>query len=295
MPLPRRRPRRRPERIPHRAARQALTPTHPRAAELFLGQVLRAVAAQLERAIFDVVEPRIADFAAPEPAARTDAAADGGAGGDPTGVIAAIQRVVDDVLARTKPRVEDGGKKAGKRAWDHSKNEFHRLGIKLLEAEPSLGPKIDEWRDENADRIVSLSDQKVDRVRELLENKAGMRVEALRDAIRESVGATKRQAALIARDQVLKINGQITEARHTAAGIDEYIWTCSGDERVRGRPDGLYPDAKPSHWALDGKRFKWSEPPISGPRGERGHPGTMFQCRCTAYPILPELEAEGLG
>ena len=414
--------------IPQRASRQSLSPSHPRAAELFLGQALRGVARQLERAILDVVEPHIAAFSDPEPEARTDAAADGSVppGKDPEGVIAAIQKVVDDVLARTKPKVVSAGQTAGDRIEEHSKREFERLGLSqgkvrfvphpkearhettvmvdvkaldgawvkdggyyippgggggeiggrrhhfaaflqkgepiqaskvtvdpetgiaaftdgrhrfsvlrdmgvervaitipkddlrklpkewnatkvgdraptppvavdLLQDEPELEPKIRKWRDENANRIVSLSEQKVDQVRELLENKAGMRVESLRDAIKESVGTTKRQAELIARDQVLKINSQITESRHKSVGIAEYIWTCSGDERVRGRPDGLYPDSKPSHWALDGKRFKWSEPPVSGPRGERGHPGTMFQCRCTAYPVLPELEALGLG
>lgn len=244
--------------------------------------------------MLEVVEPQIASFAAPEPDSdetRTDAAADGDIGG----ILTSLKLVVDNVLSQSKPQADEAGQKAGRRVWDHSKREFDRLGINLLEDEPQLGPKIAEWRDENVARITSLADSKVQRLKTLLENRAGMRVETLRDAIREAVGGTKRQASLIARDQVLKINSQITEARHVAAGIEEYVWTCSGDERVRGRPGGLYPDAKPSHWDLDGKRFKWSSPPIAGPHGMRGHPGELFQCRCTAYPVLPELEAEGLG
>ena len=265
----------------------------PRAIELYFSQVLRRVGRAIESAILDVVEPRIAEFAAPESdeiKTKLDAPAADGEPGAVRSILSAVRAEVGRVIENAKKDVHKASETAGKRAVTHSRKEFERLKIKLRKTEPDFGPKIAEWRKENVTLIVSMSEKKVARIGKLLDNLAGMRVETLRNAITESVGAVRRQAELIARDQVLKINAQITEDRQVAAGIEEYIWTCSGDERVRGRPDGLYPNAEPSHWDLDGQRFKWSEPPVSGPNGMCGNPGEMFQCRCTAYPILPELE-----
>jgi SPP1 gp7 family putative phage head morphogenesis protein len=85
---------------------------------------------------------------------------------------------------------------------------------------------------------------------------------------------TKNRTKLIARDQVSKLNGQLSQVRQTSIGVEEYIWRTSRDERVR-----------PSHRRNEGKRFKWNEPPPTG------HPGTAVQCRCTAEPVLePILE-----
>ncbi|HVJ94077.1 MAG TPA: minor capsid protein [Labilithrix sp.] len=260
---------------------------------------MRRIARRIEEAILETVEPHVERFAKPEPEPepKSDARVDAPPpyDEDPRGVIESVRDMVQGILDDYLGETDKASAVAGERAVKHSQREFERLGIKLLKEEPSFKRRIKAWRKENVDRIVSLSKAKVDRVEVLLKNKAGMRVETLRKSIQESVGATKSQASLIARDQVLKLNGQITEARQVAAGITEYIWCTSNDSRVRGRPDGLYPDAHPSHWALEGKRFRWDKPPISGPRGERGHPGSMFQCRCVAYGILPELEAEGLG
>jgi SPP1 gp7 family putative phage head morphogenesis protein len=275
----------------------ALTPQPPRAVQLYLGVELRRTARRIEQAILETVEPHVERFAAPDPEPKSDAHVDAPPpyDDDPRGVISSVNDMVQSILDDYLGEADKASEKAAERIVTHSKREFGRLGIKLLKEEPSFKRRIKEWRKENVDRIVSLSKAKVDRVEVLLKNKAGMRVEALRKSIQESVGATKNQASLIARDQVLKLNGQITQARQEAAGITEFVWCTSNDERVRGRPDGLYPDAKPSHWALEGKRFRWDDLPKIGPNGERGRPGEFWGCRCVPYPILPELEEKGLG
>lgn len=70
----------------------------------------------------------------------------------------------------------------------------------------------------------------------------------------------KNRAKLIARDQLSKLSGQLTETRAKSAGSDEYIWETVGDSRVR-----------PKHQELDGKVRKWSQSPT---------PGQEIQCRC---------------
>lgn len=96
----------------------------------------------------------------------------------------------------------------------------------------------------------------------------------------EAFGMQRRRAALIARDQAAKFNGNLNRIRQTQAGITEYVWATALDERVRGNPGGKYPSARPSHWAREGKRYRWDAPP------EGGHPGEAIQCRCIGRPIL---------
>lgn len=83
------------------------------------------------------------------------------------------------------------------------------------------------------------------------------------------------RARLIARDQVSKLNGNLTQERQTDLGVSGYIWRTVGDERVRD-----------THESNDGQLFSWDNPPA-----ETGHPGEDYQCRCWAEPVLPEFVA----
>ena len=110
----------------------------------------------------------------------------------------------------------------------------------------------------------------------------GIRVEEVRQRIEARLGVVRSRAELIARDQTLKLYGQIQQQRQEQAGIKEYTWSTSEDERVR-----------PDHEELDGRTFRWDDPPIVDKRsGRRAHPGGDFQCRCAAIPVLPDGEEE---
>lgn len=93
-------------------------------------------------------------------------------------------------------------------------------------------------------------------------------------------GIARRRVKLIARDQAASFNGDLNRIRQQAMGVTEYVWSTSLDERVRGNPEGRYPNARPSHWAREGKTFKWSDPPSDG------HPGQPINCRCTARAVI---------
>ena len=103
------------------------------------------------------------------------------------------------------------------------------------------------------------------------------------------------RARLIGRDQIAKLNGQVTQHRQTQLGIDEYQWQTAGDERVTGAPGGLYADDRPSHYALDGKFYRWSEPPVAGRSGEPAHPGEAINCRCVARAVVSPKQRERLA
>jgi SPP1 gp7 family putative phage head morphogenesis protein len=147
--------------------------------------------------------------------------------------------------------------------------------------------EVAAFRERNVDLVRSITDDSIGEFSEVLEEAdvKAWRVETLRDKIEERFDVSKSRAELLARDQVLKLNGQLTKARHEAAGVKSYEWSTSNDERVR-----------PDHLALDGTINEWTEPPIVDERtGRREHPGGDFQCRCVAVPIIPWLEDDEDG
>lgn len=101
----------------------------------------------------------------------------------------------------------------------------------------------------------------------------GWIAQSLEDRFRVSRG----RAQLIARDQLGKLTGQLTQVRHLELGLDSYQWMTSGDERVRR-----------SHERLEGRIFRWDAPPPVG------HPGEDFQCRCTSRAVVSAAHAQQL-
>lgn len=132
---------------------------------------------------------------------------------------------------------------------------------------------------EDANRAYSQS------VRDIFtdEDNFGLPVDSLKKKLIARGDVSESRAELIARDQTLKTNAAINGARQESAGISKYIWSTSRDERVRGNPNGLWPDAAISHYDLENKIFSWDDPP------EPGHPGEDYQCRCIAIPYIEEL------
>jgi SPP1 gp7 family putative phage head morphogenesis protein len=166
--------------------------------------------------------------------------------------------------------------------------------VKRLIGIPSAIPKKlrDRWRKENVDLIKSIGEQQLDEVTELLDDAfaAGNGVDEVRAKIQERFAVAESKADLIARDQVLKLNAQITQSRHKSVGIVSYIWSTSNDDRVRGDPSGKWPNGM--HYDLDGETFFYDDPPVTNEAGDRNHPGEDYQCRCVALPILPVEEDE---
>lgn len=139
--------------------------------------------------------------------------------------------------------------------------------------------KLEQQWIENNTELIRLEERARAEVRKVVEGplREGVRVEEVRKKIEERLGVVRSRAELIARDQTLKLYGQIQQARQTAAGIEEYTWSTADDERVR-----------PRHEELDGTTQRWDDPPVVDEKtGRKEHPGGDFQCRCAAIPILP--------
>ena len=129
------------------------------------------------------------------------------------------------------------------------------------------------WAGENAGLITSIDAQYFDQVRDVIVEavREGRTTREIAGLLRERYEVSRSRAKFIARDQIAKLNGQITQQRQTALGVLRYKWSTSLDERVR-----------PTHRVLEGKIFAWAKPPSVG------HPGQDYQCRCVAIPILED-------
>ncbi len=183
-------------------------------------------------------------------------------------------QVLDKVQRSAPSLIGDIGRRVSK----HNLREQGRLLGIDPRIDPGTGPVIDAFRQENVQLITNLTDDMLLRVEAIVKDYLGGRVEDLAQELEDGLGFATARANLIARDQTLKLNGDLTKVRQQNAGISEYVWTTSRDERVREE-----------HAALDGQTFSWNVPPPPG------HPGEDYQCRCTAYPVIPGLSDEDEG
>lgn len=159
----------------------------------------------------------------------------------------------------------------------YSKKVYRILGLNTLPAGADFGV-LNGWTAENIELIKGVNGEQVQKIKTLMYRAArdGSRAKEINGAIARIMGSSVKRAALIARDQTLKLSGQLDRLKQTNAGILGYIWHTSRDERVR-----------PKHQSRNGKRFRWDKPP------EGGHPGQDVQCRCTPEPDLETLLGRG--
>lgn len=184
-------------------------------------------------------------------------------------------------MAELAHRIKSVREPAGK-AFDQMAQRTNKANYEAASVLLGLRPQdtgaaeyIAEARAANIELMEAAGRDYLEDVQSVLEDPDtfGLRVEQLRDRLLERADVSKSRAALIARDQTLKLNGALNRVRQVNAGVEKYTWSTSHDERVRE-----------SHAELDGEVFSWDAPP------EPGHPGEDFQCRCVAIPVLPGEE-----
>ena len=161
------------------------------------------------------------------------------------------------------------------------------LGVDLLGSTSWEPAKLEAFAVQNSGLITNLTAETYDKVGNTV--LTGFRAGKTSDAIEKELLSTgvalpvgpfksaATRAELIARDQVGKLNGEITPPRMTDLGIEKYTWETSHDDRVR-----------PEDEEKDGMIFEWANPPLGGP------PGYKINCRCSAIPLIPEYD-EVLG
>jgi uncharacterized protein with gpF-like domain len=89
---------------------------------------------------------------------------------------------------------------------------------------------------------------------------------------------------LIARDQSNKANAVVTRARQLELGIAEAIWMHSHAGK----------EPRPTHVAMNGKRYKVSEGMWDSAENRFVFPGELIKCSCTGRSVLPFAFAKQL-
>lgn len=204
----------------------------------------------------------------------------------------AVERLMDNLRVEVNSKIV--GQKAklidiGQKTSDWNNKEWRKtmntvMGINVFQREPFLNDTINSFVEENATLIQDLQEKTYRDIEGIVQRgiRSGKRHEEIRGEIvgtKITKGVFKKletRINLIARDQVSKLNGQLTQLRQTNIGIKEYIWRTSEDERVRT-----------SHAAKNGNKYRWNKPPV-----DTGHPGEDYQCRCWAEAVFDELLEE---
>ncbi|SSW67294.1 hypothetical protein AVE30378_02549 [Achromobacter veterisilvae] len=180
----------------------------------------------------------------------------------------------------------DDGKAQGlaamiaQRVEKYNKEQYHRLlrrayGVDVFKAEPRLAGILRPWEAENIGLIKSIPEQYLDTLhgRVVAAVRRGTSLRDLTRQIRETYDLPRSRVELIARDQIGKLNGDLTEYRQTNIGVKKYRWRGVMDERERDE-----------HVEREGQEFEWDKPPPDG------HPGKPIRCRCWAEAVLPALD-----
>lgn len=111
---------------------------------------------------------------------------------------------------------------------------------------------------------------------------AGRDLQTMTREIKELYPKTKNRAVLIARDQSNKANAVVQRARQQELGIVEAIWMHSHAGK----------EPRPTHVAMNGKRYKVEKGMYDSAVKKRIFPGEEINCRCTGRSVLPWTPAE---
>lgn len=167
-----------------------------------------------------------------------------------------------------------------RRTTAFNKQQFHAVlrsayGVNILTADPDLRDLMRVWEAENLSLIKSIPIQYVEQLRGRVTSavQSGRSLRDVVKVVRDTYDLPKHRAELIARDQIGKLNGDLTQARQQGIGVEEYRWRGVLDGRERSE-----------HVAREGNTYRWDQPP------DDGHPGQPIRCRCSAEAVLPNLD-----
>jgi SPP1 gp7 family putative phage head morphogenesis protein len=156
-----------------------------------------------------------------------------------------------------------------------------KIGVRMreiVENDPA-GAALRDFIERQVHYISSLPIEEGRRVQKLaIEAKlGGKRPDEIAEELANSGQVTQSRATLIARTEIARAGSVLTETRATALGATHYVWRTSKDKAVRK-----------SHREMEGKVCEIGKPPTLSD-GTTTAPGQIYNCRCTAQIILPDL------
>jgi hypothetical protein len=119
--------------------------------------------------------------------------------------------------------------------------------------------------------------------------------EAITRARAETIARTE-TLTMISEGQNLKVKEFKKEYPKESKNLMK-VWITAQDERVRGKPDGIYKNSEANHFDLDGEVVKETKPFSNGlmyPRQKGAPPEEVINCRCTYMTFFKEDKDEVL-
>jgi len=175
----------------------------------------------------------------------------------------------------------------GRRLDEHARAQLDAqlraaIGVPLSALSKPLRDQVEGWAATNVDLISTVPERYFDRLRAHVEDafEAGTHPATLAEEMSDAYEVSVNDARRIARDQLGKLNADVTQARHEEIGVTRYTWRTSRDGRVRD-----------NHVDLEGVVCSYDDPPMGGgtTAREAGHPGSGIECRCYPEPYLQDI------
>ena len=165
-----------------------------------------------------------------------------------------------------------------KQAWRRLSAEMGRSLQREIETAPT-GNVMRALMSEQVGLIRSLPIEAAQRVHKVVTEglSQGLRADQVAAEIMKTGVVVRSRADLIARTEVGRASTTLTQVRAQHIGSTHFIWRTAGDSDVR-----------PTHRALNGKTFRWDDPPECDP-GHHALPGCIWNCRCYAEPLIESL------
>jgi SPP1 gp7 family putative phage head morphogenesis protein len=228
--------------------------------------------------------PAIREFQSELDEQREDAAAL-----DVQDVLVAIRGVLPGMAEADAEGLRFIGAEIDEDVTSATEKELSRLFNIPLATAAGSEAQVQDWIHANVQLITRMNQETLDKIEQLVSEAVSGGIptgamarpgkNTLLDRIEQRFNVGRSRASLIARDQTAKLASQINRERQTAVGITHFVWSTSGDARVRQ-----------SHADLDGRIFSWAEGAVNPETGETIWPGTDFQCRCDAIPVKPDAD-----
>lgn len=262
----------RPKRIPRK-------PRYPYQAERAYRRYLLEYVREYFNLVNELLIPRLPGLAAQAVSFRPDS------------LVVRIDSWVEDLAAiiaqisftfkeRTERKMILNIEKIAKETSDYNEDDIQAvirsvIGVDVFKQEPWLSDQLKSFVAENTGYVIkNLPTNATAQIQGIAQRglQQGKTAKDIGKELSKQFGITKRRAEFIARDQVSKLNGNLTQLRQQEIGVSQYRWRTVRDNRVR-----------PEHEEREGVIFSWSAPP------KDGHPGQPINCRCIAEPLLDTL------
>lgn len=172
--------------------------------------------------------------------------------------------------------------------------------IRGITISPKLSPETrrrvsQEWEKNMQLWIQDFTEKEVQKLRKDVQTAAfsGNRYESMIATIKKSYGVTQSKAKFLARQETSLLMAKYKQTRYEDAGVRKYKWTCVHMPKQKKGAPYVPGEVRYSHGILDGKVFRWDQPPVVNEKGERKNPGQDYNCRCYAIPIVEFATRDG--